>query len=183
MNTSAIELRLYAEMMPEGDAHDDREEQGVHRQFDGRGQPLDQQVGHGQAELRGDTELAGGDGLQVDDELVVDERGRGLVEPELDLAVHAEDARDDGLVEAVLHGVALAGLGVGALTERRRAWVSGDDPGEREHEEDDPDQDRDAQDQAPDDKSGHRFSEPCPLERAKNEGTPRRGAPSSSILR
>ena len=119
-------------MRPSVTPDDGREEQRVEGQLDGRGQPLDEDLGDGATLPDGIPEVAPQELPEVEDEL----DGDGLVQPE-------------ALVEG---GADLLG---GPLRERRPAGVPGQQPGDGEDDEDDAQQRRDADEQAPDDVLGH----------------------------
>ena len=130
--TSTGELRRVADSLPSGHADDRRESQGEDRQLQRDRQALDQDLADGPALSQRNTEIAGGQLAEVCGEL----DGDGLIE-----AVSVDEVVADGLGRP--------------LAERGDARVAGQQPGEREDEEDDPEQDRDAQQQPAQDELEH----------------------------
>ena len=130
--TSVFELCRYAEISPSGTPTQTAKIIAMMRQLDGRRQALDEELRDGLRVLDRDAEVAAAELLEIADEL---DRDR-LVQPV---------AMDEVVAE-----------GIGrAFAEDRPAGVARDEPGEREHDEDDPQQDGDGDENPTDDELGH----------------------------
>jgi hypothetical protein len=117
---------------PERYAHGHGEQHRQDRQLDGRGEALDQELGHGLRMLDRAPEIARGELLEIVDEL-----------------------DGDRLVEAVAMDEVVTDLVGRPFTEDGPARVTGDQPCKREHDEHDPQQDGDRDEDAADDELRH----------------------------
>ena len=137
--TSTGELRRVADSLPSGMPTIVANRQGEDRQLQRDRQAFDQDLADGPALSQRNTEIAGGQLAQVCGEL-----------------------DGDRLIQAVSVNEVVADRLGRPLAERGDARIARQQPGEREDEEDDPEQDRDAQQQPAQDELEHC----CPILRS-----------------
>ena len=153
--TSTGELRRYAENMPSGTPTTMANSIAKSVSSIVVGRRSTSKTATGRECLIEVPEVAPRELAEIRRELVVDERRGHLGRAELPGTAGLEQTGRDGLVETVAADEVVAHRVGRALTEDGAARIAGNDPRQDEHDEHDPEQDRDRHEQPPDDEASH----------------------------